>query len=175
MTSSVIVAICVAKPPPRTDKSDQNVEVEDAHTSKKSTEKTNKHYFRKLNLFKSVQLLVEEVMFFMFCTSQTRNFHILSFIKSILLLHNLLRLLLYRKVPWRPEGMWIFLFIPCIFLRVWVNWVDPVKVSHEKTKRTCKTDNVLSVIAVVHSRLCEKPENRSWRWSQRFLDTRSRY
>ena len=83
------------------------VEVEDAPTSKKSTEKTNKHYFRKLNLFKSVQLLVEEVMFFMF-----------SFIKSILLLHNLLWLLLYRKVPWRPEGMWIFLFISCIFLRV---------------------------------------------------------
>ena len=105
---------------------------------------------------------------FKFCTSRTRTLSLWSFIKSILLVHNLFRLLLYRKVPWRPEGMWFFLFIPCIFLRVWMNWM-------EQTKLTYKTDNVLSVIAVVHSRLCEKPENRSWRRSQRFLDTRSRY
>ena len=70
MTSSVIVAICVAKPPSRTDKSDQNVnflvEVEDVDTPKKPKEQTNKDYFDKLNLFKSVQLLAEEVM--LFCT-----------------------------------------------------------------------------------------------------------
>ena len=65
---SVFVTICLAKPPPRSDKPDQNVnflvEVEDVDTPKKSKEQTNKDYFDKLNLFKSVQLLAEEVMCF---------------------------------------------------------------------------------------------------------------
>ena len=65
---SVFVTICLAKPPPRSDKPDQNVnflvEVEDVPTPKKSKEQTNKDYFDKLNLFKSVQLLAEEVMCF---------------------------------------------------------------------------------------------------------------
>ena len=50
--------------------------------SKKSTEKTNKDYFVKLNLFKNVQLLTEEVMFFKFCTSRTRTLPLWSFIKA---------------------------------------------------------------------------------------------
>ena len=65
---SVFVTTCLAKPPPRSDKPDQNVnflvEVEDVDTPKKSKEQTNKDYFDKLNLFKSVQLLAEEVMCF---------------------------------------------------------------------------------------------------------------
>ena len=74
---SVFVTTCLAKPPPRTDKPDQNVnflvEVEDVDTPKKPKEQTNKDYFDKLNLFKSVQLLAEEVMFlFKLCTSRTR-------------------------------------------------------------------------------------------------------
>ena len=74
----VFVTICLAKPPPRSDKPDQNVnflvEVEDVPTPKKSKEQTNKDYFDKLNMFKSVQLLAEEVMFFFkqLCTSQIR-------------------------------------------------------------------------------------------------------
>ena len=74
---SVFVTICLAKPPPRSDKPDQNVnflvEVEDVPTPKKSKEQTNKDYFDKLNLFKSVQLLAEEVMCFFskLCTSRT--------------------------------------------------------------------------------------------------------
>ena len=73
----VFVTICLAKPPPRSDKPDQNVnflvEVEDVPTPKKSKEQTNKDYFDKLNMFKSVQLLAEEVMFFLkLCTSQIR-------------------------------------------------------------------------------------------------------
>ena len=62
----------------RLDKSDQNVnflvEVDDVPTSKKSTEKTNKDYFVKLNLFKSVQLLPEEVMFLSFALLEQETF-----------------------------------------------------------------------------------------------------
>ena len=74
---SVFVTICLAKPPPRSDKPDQNVnflvEVEDVPTPKKSKEQTNKDYFDKLNLFKSVQLLAEEVMCFFFKTVHFSN------------------------------------------------------------------------------------------------------
>ena len=74
---SFFVTICLAKPPPRSDKPDQNVnflvEVEDVPTPKKSKEQTNKDYFDKLNMFKSVQLLAEEVMFFFLKTLHFSN------------------------------------------------------------------------------------------------------